>query len=508
MSEPVENPVIPGFHPDPSICRVGEDYYLANSSFEWFPGVPIHHSRDLVHWRLIGNALTRDSQLPLQGVGHSGGIWAPTLRWHDGTFHLVTTDVGAGGNLLVSARDPAGPWSEPIWFDRDGYDPSLFIEDDGTAWLTKAGSVAGGGHGIVQYRIDLRTGARRDEPRLIWGGSGGFGVEGPHLYRIGGWWYLLAAEGATHVGHMATIARARDPWGPFEGCPRNPVLSHRDHLGRTIQATGHADLVQAQDGSWWLACLGIRSHGSLCMAQHLLGRETMLAPVSWDADLWPVVGGGAGVPERVASALPDHHWPSPSSRDDFDARSLAPCWCFLRNPDPRSWTLAERPGFLRLRATTPTLETSGTPALLARRQCHRDCRVRLRLEARLEHDGDEAGLTVFANGAHHHDLGIVRRGAQRFVQLRRRADDLEVVVASAPIGQGAVTFEAWCNPWAIGFSYAELEAPLARLAKASTKMLTTEFAGGFTGCMLGAYALGGAIADVDWFEYGPSERMP
>jgi alpha-N-arabinofuranosidase len=504
----VPNPIIPGFHPDPSICRVGEDYYLATSSFEWFPGVPIYHSRDLMHWRQIGNALTRPSQLPLNGIGHSGGIWAPSLRWHDGTFYLVTTNVGGRGNLLVSTRDPAGAWSEPLWFDEQGYDPSLFIDRDGTAYLTKAGSDASGAHGIVQYRIDLASGRRLDPPRRIWGGSGGFGVEGPHLYRIGGWYYLMAAEGATHIGHLESIARARDPWGPFEACPRNPILTHRDRLMGPILATAHADLVEAHDGSWWLVCLGIRSHGSLCHPLHLLGRETFLAPVTWDADGWPVVNGGNGIADRVATALPPHPWPTEPRSDDFDAPSLRHCWTFLRNPRPESWSLTERPGRLRLRATTTSLETMESPALVARRQEHRDCRAALRLECRLERDGDEAGLTVFMNGGHHYDLGVVRRDGQRFAQLRRRADDLDLIAASAPIAEGPVTLSLWANPWAIGFFVAAGDAEPTRLAKASTKFLATEVAGGFTGCMIGAYALGAAVADVDWFEYGESERMP
>jgi len=515
MSGPVPNPIIGGFHPDPSICRVGDDFYLANSSFEWFPGVPIHHSRDLVHWRLIGNALARPSQLPLAGVHHSGGIWAPTLRWHAGRFYLITTNIAGGGNLLVSASDAAGPWSEPIWLDAQGYDPSLFFEADGTCYLTRAGSDTSGRHGIVQYRIDPESGARLSPALLVWAGSGGFGVEGPHLLRHGAWYYLLCAEGATHVGHMVTIARSRSADGPFCSCPRNPILTHRDQLSRTILATGHGDLVQIQDGSWWLVCLGIRSHGSMCMAQHLLGRETFLAPVAWDADGWPVVNGGAGVAEEVASTLPDHPWPAEPPRDDFSTPRLDPCWVFLRNPEPGSWSLAERPDHLCLHGTTPSLETAGSPSLVVRRQEHRDCRFRIRLSVQLPAPGDEAGLTVFLNGGHHQDFGLARRASGVVLQLRRRADDVEHIAAELPVTGSMIDLEAWCNPWAIGYFYADpstatatVPARWTRLAKATTKTLTTEFGGGFTGVMLGVYALGTASAAIDWIDYGPCERMP
>jgi xylan 1,4-beta-xylosidase len=513
MSSLVSNPVVPGFHPDPSICRVGEDYWLACSSFEWFPGVPIYHSRDLVHWRLVGNALERPSQLPLQGVGHSGGIWAPTLRWHDGIFYLITTVVGGGGNILVSAVDPAGPWSEPLWIDPTGYDPSLFFAEDGTCYYTKAGTAGDGRHGIVQCRIDISNGRLLDGFEPIWLGSGGFGVEGPHLYQIGSWYYLLCAEGATHLGHMVTIARARHPQGPFTGYERNPILTHRHELGRTILGTGHGDLLQAHDGSWWMVCLAIRSHGSLCMAMHLLGRETCLTSVTWNEEQWPVVNSGQGVPERISSTLPDHPWLEPCPREDFDRDVLDPAWVFLRNPTPGSWSLTTRPGHLRITGTTPSLETTLSPALVVRRQEHRDCRFRISLGCQLMQVGDEAGMTVFLNGGHHQDFGIVLRPDGRYLQLRRRADDQELISAEERIGDGVVELEAWCNPWAIGYFVAEPGRDAGttswrRVAKASTRTLTTEFGGGFTGLMLGVYALGTAVADVDWVDYGPCERMP
>jgi xylan 1,4-beta-xylosidase len=514
MSASASNPVIPGFHPDPSWCRVDEDYWLVTSSFEWFPGVPIFHSRDLVHWRLVGNVLDRPKQLPLAGIGHSGGIWAPTLRWHQGRFYLITTVVGGGGNLLVTATDPAGPWSDPLWIDANGYDPSLFFDDNGSCFYTKAGSDVDGNHGIVQCRIEVATGRLLEPFRRIWTGSGGFGVEGPHLYHIGEWYFLLCAEGATHVGHMVTIARSRSPFGPFVSHANNPILSHRNDLGRTILATGHGDMLQAHDGSWWMVCLGIRSHGSLCMAMHLLGRETCLTPVTWTDDQWPLVNGGQGVPETVTSPLADRPWDESATRDDFDHPVLAPYWTFLRNPQPSAYSLSERPGHLRLRGMTPSLETTLSPAMVVRRQEHRDCRIRVKFSCILTAIGDEVGLTVFLNGAHHQDFGVVLRADGRYLQLRRRADDLDLVSAEMPIDDGTVLLEAWCNPWAIGYFMApsdrdsQREPTWQRLAKASTKTLTTEFGGGFTGLMLGVYALGSALVDIDWIDYGPCERMP
>ncbi|MFE0517158.1 glycoside hydrolase family 43 protein, partial [Streptomyces sp. NPDC058964] len=244
-----DNPVIPGFHPDPSVCRVGEDYYLVCSSFEYFPGVPLFHSRDLVHWRQIGNVLDRPGQLDLpDDTPASGGVYAPTIRHHDGRFHVVTTDVGRdGGTLLVTAEDPEGPWSDPVRIDVPGIDPDLAWDEDGNCWCAVAGCAVA--------RIDPLTGKVLEGPLPLWSGTGLRDPEAPHLYRIGEWWYLILAEGGTALGHGVAAARARSPRGPWEPAPGNPVLSHRG-TGLPIQCTGHADLVEAADGTWWAVLLG------------------------------------------------------------------------------------------------------------------------------------------------------------------------------------------------------------------------------------------------------------
>jgi xylan 1,4-beta-xylosidase len=288
------NPVIPGFHPDPSACRVGDDCYLVTSSFEYFPGVPIYHSRDLAHWRQIGHCLTRPSQDPLGKARSSGGIYAPTIRHHDCTYYMITTNVSSGGHFLVTAPDPAGEWSEPTWISGPGIDPSLFFDDDGKVYLSCSSQ------GIAQREIELPSG-KLGEERHIWAGTGGQYPEGPHLYKIGGLYYLLISEGGTEYGHMLTIARSSSPWGPFESCPRNPILSHRS-LSSPIQATGHGDFLQDGDGNWWVLFLGIRPNGH--WPYHHLGRETFLAGLTWDAEGWPVIGEGGRVALEMSGPLP------------------------------------------------------------------------------------------------------------------------------------------------------------------------------------------------------------
>ena len=292
------NPILPGFYPDPSICRVGDDYWLVTSSFSYFPGVPVFHSLDLVNWEQVGHVLDRPSQLDLDGVGHSQGIFAPTIRYHQGLFFLITTLVGKQGNFLVTAKNPAGPWSDPYWLaDAPGIDPSLYFNEDGRAWVTGTAEspVPGywGDNEIWMRELDLRT-MKLAGPRFgLWRGAAkqAHWPEAPHLYKIGGWFYLMIAEGGTEYNHAVTIARSRDLTGPYEGNPANPILTHR-HLGKgaPIWNAGHADLVQTQAGEWWMVCLAARPYGG-----HFrnLGRETFLAPVIWEEE-WPVVSPGTG----------------------------------------------------------------------------------------------------------------------------------------------------------------------------------------------------------------------
>ncbi|MBO6248929.1 MAG: glycoside hydrolase family 43 protein, partial [Bacteroidales bacterium] len=213
----INNPIIPGYHPDPSICRVGNDYYIVNSSFQYFPGVPIYHSTDLVNWEQIGNVLDRESQIPLMTADSYGGIFATTIRYHEGTYYMVTTNVTTGGNFFVTAKDPRGPWSEPVYLKQGGIDPS-FLFEDGKCYMVS------NPNGIVLCEIDPVTGKQLTESKVLWYGTGGRYAEGPHIYKKDGWYYLLISEGGTEMGHGLTVARSRDIWGPYESNPVNPIL--------------------------------------------------------------------------------------------------------------------------------------------------------------------------------------------------------------------------------------------------------------------------------------------
>ncbi|MFI6033289.1 glycoside hydrolase family 43 protein [Streptomyces sp. NPDC051315] len=492
----VSNPVIPGFYPDPSVCRAGEDYYLACSSFEYFPGVPVFHSRDLVHWTQIGNALDRPSQLRLPpDAPSSGGIYAPTLRHHDGRFWLIVTNVSGDGNLLFTATDPAGPWSDPIRLPGvHGIDPDLAWDDDGTCWCTVAG--------VSQVRIDPYTGETLGEPRRLWSGTpGAKAPEAPHLYHIGDYWYLLIAEGGTERCHGVSIARGRTPEGPFEPCPDNPVLTHRgtDH---PIQNTGHADLVQGPDGSWWMVLLGVRPRGGT-PGWHVLGRETFLVPVDW-VDGWPVVGELS--PVMAAPPWPLQPGAAESHRDDFDLGEPGPRWVSPRRRPPEDCTTKERPGWLTLRARGGSLDETDV-TFVGRRQQHLSCRVR----ALIDPAQGRGGLAVRLDEQHHYAI----EAASGEVRVRARVGPLDSVVASRPTPEGPVVLrievaavqdvrDARTGPDTVSIGVEEPDGTFVRLASLDGKYLSTEVAGGFTGRVIGMFASGGSV-HFDWFDYEPTD---
>jgi alpha-N-arabinofuranosidase len=503
----LRNPILSGFYADPSICRAGDDYYLVTSTFEYFPGVPIFHSKDLIHWRQIGHCLTRKSQLPLEKMRASGGIFAPTLRYHDGTFYLITTNVWGGGNFYVTATDPAGPWSEPTWLDREGIDPSLLFDDDGTVYYTRH---VGGSDGYIgQTTLDIKTGKLAGQLREIWRGTGGVWAEGPHLYKKDGRYYLMISEGGTSYGHMVTIARSDSPWGPFEAYAKNPILTHSNRRDHEIQALGHADLVETPAG-WWLVCLGIRPQGG---PFHHLGRETFLAPVTWRDDGWPVVGTNGTLEATMpAPNLPSHPWPEPKPRDNFDGKLLAFEWNFLRNPDDADWSLTERPGHLRLHGSSVTLNEQDSPAFIARRQTALACRAAAQLSFTPQHENEEAGLVLRGNDKHHVALGVILRNGTRHTYLRRVADGkTQEPVEYDAIPAGDVILSVVATPLEYEFAVQSADGTETKLGRFETKGLSSEKIGGFTGVYIGIYATGNGRkstvpADFDWFEFHTDSR--
>ena len=498
--EGYQNPVIPGFHPDPSVCRVGDDYYLVNSTFEYFPGVPLFHSKDLIHWQQLGNVLTRPSQLNLQKAGSSGGIYAPTIRYHEGTFYMITTNVTDKGNFLVHTKDPAGEWSDPVWIKQGGIDPSIYFEG-GKCYL-----VSNPDNTIMLCEINPMTGEQLSSSKAIWRGTGGRYPEGPHLYKKDGWYYLLISEGGTEYGHKVTIARSRNMEGPYDSNPANPILTHINMEAQLnpIQGTGHADLVEAADGSWWMVCLAFRPQSGL---HHLLGRETYLAPVRWDTNAWPVVNGNGTISlDMRVPTLPQHPFPEKPARDEFDAGKASPEWVHLRNPHMENYQFT-KDGKLRLLATGVKLDDSGNSTFIGRRQEHMRFTASTSVKLQKAAPNDEAGLTVWMNNQAHYDLYIKQLGQDKqAVVLRYRMGLLTHIAKEVIVPASNIQLQVKGENDTFSFAYSLNGTTFQSIGQMNTRYLSTETAGGFTGIILGLYATSQtpatrAYADFDWFEY-------
>ncbi|MBN1303255.1 MAG: glycoside hydrolase family 43 protein [Anaerolineales bacterium] len=527
MSNTYHNPIIPGFYPDPSICRVEEEYYLVTSTFEFFPGLPVFHSRDLVHWRQIGHVLDRPSQLNLDGLAPSRGLYAPTIRYHNGAFYVINTlvknkdtqDLGHGEysclNFIVTAADPCGPWSEPYWLeDAPGIDPSLFFDEDGRAWYTgnripEGGESFRGHREIWLQELDLERMQLKGKRYGLWDGAvkGGVHAEAPHLYKVNGLYYLLIAEGGTGHNHAVTIARSKKITGPYESNPRNPILTHR-HLGQDypIVGTGHSDLVETHQGEWWLVLLAMRPYGGYA---YNLGRETFLAPVRWEEG-WPVVSPGIGRVEfeHPAPALSAHPWPARPACDHFEADTLDFCWNFLRTPREEFWSLTDRPRHLRLKLRPETLNEWANPSLVCRRQQHMDFSAQAAMDFTPSGPNETAGLAVFQNDSFHYRLVVAGKGpGQAEICLFKRACGKDELAARQPIRPGTVYLKIEARGQEYSFYASDTPGQWQPIFEgADGRILNTEIAGGFIGAYLGLYASSNgepsqSTADFDWFEY-------
>ncbi len=519
------NPILAGFYPDPSITRAGDDYFLVNSSFSYFPGVPIFRSRDLVHWTQIGSVLDRPSQLDLDSAGISRGIFAPAIRYHDGVFYMITTLVDRGGNFYVTAKNAAGPWSDPVWLrEIDGIDPSFFFDEDpaspthGRAWIINNGPPEGpplynGHRAIWLQEIDLHTQRLIGPRRIIVNGGTDISkhpiwIEGPHIFRAHGRYYLICAEGGTGDQHSEVVFRADSIWGPWQPYPGNPILTQR-HLDTArpfpITSTGHADFVETPAGDWWAVFLGTRPYVD---DSYNTGRETFMLPVHWQ-DGWPVIlSGQQHVPYvHARPALPPQAagpWPTSGNftvRDDFSERTLPRYWTVMRTPRGAPWyDLTRRSGWLTLEARPQPLGGRGQPSFLGRRQQHATASASTAMAFTPAHPGDFAGLAAFQNETHWFALGVGLQDGKAAVQLQRKSggpgNSAGDVVVSAPLSlhPGApVYLRIDARGGLYDFYYGEKPGewkPLKRDVDGS--ILSTKVAGGFVGTFLGMFAQSGA----------------
>ncbi|WP_262315009.1 glycoside hydrolase family 43 protein [Lacticaseibacillus parakribbianus] len=489
-----QNPVVPGFYPDPSAIRVGDTYYLVNSSFNYFPGVPLFESHDLVNWTQIGHVLTRPSQLPLGGSNTSGGIYAPTLRYHDGRFYMVTTNVDHNGNFYVYTDDIHGEWSDPIPVEQGGIDPSLYFEGDKTYFMSNGDDDAGN-HGITQCEIDIATGKKLTPSKVIWTGAGGRYLEGPHLYKADGRYYLLASEGGTEYGHMMVYARGDAPFGPFVNYAHNPVLTNRNLGGYQIQGTGHADLVDDGHGHWFLIHLAFRQLDRW-IQQHTMGRETYLTPVTFDQDGWFTAGDhGTTRATMTAPGLENVQQHSPLVPLSFHNTTIGREWVTLREPDNDRYCFDQT--VLAMRPNQALLEeTQVSPTALFMRQRAFFSTVQVTVDV----PANAAGLTAYMTESQHYDAIVERVGDQVKVARRLRVGPATTLDHVQLLPAGPVTLSLETTNYTYHF-FAEAQGKRYDLGEAQAQYLSSELAGNFTGVMLGLFTEQTDAPDADWITF-------
>jgi xylan 1,4-beta-xylosidase len=538
----IRNPILPGFNPDPSIVRVGDDYYIATSTFEWFPGVQIHHSRDLVHWRLLTRPLTRPSQLNMLGDPDSCGIWAPCLTYADGLFYLIYTDVkrygrtsqaGAAGaslrdfhNYLVTSPRIDGDWSDPVYLNSSGFDPSLFHDEDGRKYLLnmlwdhRPGQNRFAGIVLQEYSAAAR--ALVGERRLIFTGTSIGFTEAPHLYRRNGYYYLITAEGGTGWGHAVTMARARSVFGPYELHPDTYILTSRDRPDAELQRAGHADLVDTQSGETYMVYLcGRPLHNR---GRCTLGRETAIQRMTWSADDWLRTPDEDARPSvRVAAPnLPVHAFSERKIREDFDDSSLPLAFQWLRSPWPDElFSLTARPGHLRLYGRE-TIGSLFRQALVARRQQAHCFSAATAVEFEPEHFQQAAGLVCYYNSSKFHYLYLSHdESVGRHVRVMscvpdQVQSDVFTPPISLPRGQ-RVHLRVEVDYERLRFGYQVEGSDLHWLPQVfDASILSDEatapglpnFTGAFVGMACQDTAGTAMPADFDYFEYQEREFRP
>jgi len=496
-------------NPDPSICRVDDDFYLVTSTFEYFPGVPVYHSKDLVHWEQIGHALDSKTNCPLTGANSSGGNYAPAIRYNKGTFYVSCTNYGGRGSqgaFYVTATNPAGPWSAPVWVGNWNVDPSMLFANDSMYWVSpdNKGSFMVGTFDPVSKKVIKPL-------KLIASGLGGSSPEGPHMYKIKDYYYLMSAEGGTGYEHREVIQRSKSPYGPFEPSPYNPVISNMKHPESPFQAIGHADLVQLKDGSWWLVCLGFRPKGGRF---HHLGRETFLAPVTWTEDGWPIAGNkGIMMEEFPVPNLPVQLWKKELTRDNFDNNTLSLQWNFLRNPNEKDWSLAEKPGFLRLKGSSVSLKEKDSPAFIGRRQTDFNMVASSKISFTPTSSTEEAGLVVRGNDANYFGLLITMHEGKRVVIFRKYLQNKIESEDFKEIPEGEIILRISGTDLEYQFWLQPKGRKATMIGTATAKDISTEKIGGFIGAFIGMYASGnGSVnvnpADFDWFDYEAEPAIP
>lgn len=535
------NPILAGFYPDPSICRVGDDYYLVNSTFSYYPGIPVHYSKDLVNWKLIGYVMERPEQINLEGLGVSRGIFAPAIMHHERTFYVTCTLVDAGGNFVVTSDKPEGPYSEPYWIPQiNGIDPSMFFDDDGKAYILY-NSVApenkplyDGHRTIRMYEFNLdKMEVTGEEFILINGGTDiskkPVWIEGPHILKKDDYYYLIAAEGGTAEEHSEVVFRSREVTGPYISYEKNPILTQR-HLDPRreypITSTGHADIVETNSGEWWAVFLGCRPYPPFEEGFYNTGRETFLAPVEW-IEGWPVINPDYEevqyyYPYPIQPLVEMNDIPRSGNfvyKDDFDGDELNLNWMFLRNSREKWYNLNEKEGHISLKLKPETCSEKVNPVFLGHRQQHLKGSAGIAINFSPETESEKAGLLIFQNENHYYFLCKSLHDDIEEIQLYQSVEEDSSIklIASEKIDKEFSDKDLFLKivadekKYSFHYSFKPDEWNLLK-DNVDASFLSTRIAGGFVGCMYALYAtsLGKESnnkAHFDWFEYAGNDEV-
>lgn len=514
------NPILSGFYPDPSICRVGKDFYLVSSSFAYFPGVPIFHSTDLAHWEQIGNILNRESQFPAEGSRISQGIYAPTIRFHEGIYYMITTNISYGGNFIVTAKQPEGPWSDPFYLGdgAKGIDPSLFFDDDNRCYYVGTrpnpeGVRYNGDWEIWIQELDIQKMALIGESMAIWKGAVKDVIwpEAPHIYKKGEYYYLVHAEGGTGPEHSISVARSKKLFQWFEGCPRNPIFTHRN-LGEDypIIYAGHGDLVDDEKGNWYIVMLASRP----CKKHCSMGRETFLAKVIWEQE-WPVINPGLGrLEEQVEIPLKEERFGQEVMESDhfyFYGDQLDDRFLGIIKRSDEMYSLNKRTGFLRLFTSKETINEKKSASYLGVRQKSYNFHVSTGMEFVPKEQNETAGLVLYQDHKNNLKIEIIKKDTGRNIRLTSCICNEEKVIGEQKLEtDGLIEIQLRARE-----QVAEVwikEKNTLELVTANIDLLpyTTEQAGGFVGCTIGMYTSSNGQesknhADFAWFTFDKTE---
>lgn len=537
MENKLKNPIISGFYPDPTICRVGDDYYMACSSFELSPGIPLFHSKDLAHWEQICNVMSPENGFHVEKNSMVGGVMAPTLRYHDGIFYIINANFSDKGNYIVTAENPAGPWSEPHWLtDVPGIDASIFFDDDGQSYIMGTGDVWDNGAGKMERGIwlakyDMENFCMAGEPVTIFNSAlrVGSSPESPHLYHIGEYYYLMIAEGGTEHYHSVMVARSKELFGFYEGNPANPVMTHR-HMGFTCPITnvGHADLVELPDGSWYAVMLASRLIGG---QYKNLGRETFICPVVWERD-WPLFSPQTGKVEWEYDApqcLPWTEYPALAERVAFDEEELDMRWVFWGTPYRKFYDIRDSRLYLQClkqklneelqpMSLTDTGGKEHFVSMLAQRQCSIHTRVSCQMTFMPE-EQESAGLAIVQAMNHQLHLQRAVKDGRQVLQLVQVTADYDrppyfpgftsetyqEIIAEINWEQADIVLQVDMNGEYFAVRYGTDESALQELCAADGGIINPEKVGCMSGTIIGMFASGNGVdsenrASFDWFE--------